>query len=79
MDNKSGFTKLVLNYLKINHSSSYSGHFYKNATDHRNDKDNRCMKSYGALWGYSALAFAYDLLFKEIILLVIGKNYVRTP
>lgn len=65
MDNKSVFTETVLNYLKINHSSSYSGHFYNNALNYRKNKDNRCVKSYVAIWECFALAFVYDSLLKK--------------
>ena len=65
MDNKSVFTETVLNYLKINHSSSYSGHFYNIASHYRKNKDNPCVKSYEAVWGCFALAFVYDSLLKK--------------
>ena len=65
MSNKSGFTKTVLNYFKMTHSSSYSGHFYNNACHYRKNKDNPCVKSYEAVWGCFALAFVYDSLLKK--------------
>ena len=79
MDNKSGFTKTVLNYLKTTHSSScnahlycfqYSVHFY----------DRKLL--YAELWRYMGVSCATICIrfaFKETITLFLGKDYVCTP